>query len=121
MTEIAIGDARYRIVPMQDDGGWSAHAERADTGERFGLTTRAKSESEAVERIRRWLEWQHVHTQALAALQEAERAYHRTIAGSAFVGGTEGPTPLELQKEALDRVEAARGRLDEIRAGRPEI
>src|ERR687887_107051 len=49
-----------------------------------------------------------------------EREYHRTIAGSAFANPTEGPTPLELQKESLEAVEAARVRLDEIRARQPE-
>ena len=33
---------------------------------------------------------------------------------------TEGPSALELQKESLDAVEAARLRLDEVRARRPE-
>ena len=68
----------------------------------------------------RWLEWQHEHTAALEMLQQAERAYHRTVAGSAFASPTEGPSPIELQKESLDAVEAARLRLDDIRARRPE-
>jgi hypothetical protein len=68
----------------------------------------------------RWHEWQRAHTAALEALQEAQRAYHRTIAGSAFASPTEGPTAIELQKESLDVVEAARVRLDDIRARRPE-
>ena len=45
------------------------------------------------------------------ALQQAQRAYHRTIAGSAFANPTEGPTAIELQRESLDEVEAARLRL----------
>jgi hypothetical protein len=68
----------------------------------------------------RWLEWQREHTAALEALQQAQRAYHRTIAGSAFASPTEGPSPTELQKDALDAVEAARVRLDEVRNRRPE-
>jgi len=68
----------------------------------------------------RWLEWQHDHAAALEALQQAERAYHRTVAGSAFASPTEGPSPIELQKESLDAVEAARLRLDAVRARRPE-
>jgi len=52
-------------------------------------------------------------------LQSAERAYHRTIAGSAFASPIEGPAAIELQKEALDAVEAARIRLDDIRARKP--
>jgi hypothetical protein len=67
-----------------------------------------------------WAEWQRAHAAALQELQEAQRAYHRTIAGSAFANPTEGPTAQEMQKEALDAVEAARVRLDEIRAQKPE-
>jgi hypothetical protein len=67
----------------------------------------------------RWLEWKHEHTAALEALQQAQRAYHRTIAGSAFASPTEGMSAIELQKESLDAVEAARVRLDEIRGRRP--
>jgi hypothetical protein len=72
------------------------------------------------ERSERWLEWQREHAAALEALQQAQRAYHRTIAGSAFASPTEGPSPIEMQKESLDAVEAARVRLDEIRARQPE-
>ena len=68
----------------------------------------------------RWQEWQREHAAALEALQQAQRAYHRTIAGSAFASPTEGPSATELQKESLDAVEAARVRLDEIRARKPE-
>ena len=68
----------------------------------------------------RWLQWQREHAAALEALQEAQRAYHRTIAGSAFASPTEGPSAIEMQKESLDAVEAARVRLDEVRARRPE-
>src|SRR5215475_2968772 len=56
---------------------------------------------------------------SIDALQQAERSYHRTIAGSAFASPTEGPSALELQKESLDAVEAARVRLDEIRTRKP--
>ena len=66
-----------------------------------------------------WQEWQREHAAALDALQQAQRAYHRTIAGSAFASPTEGPSAVELQKESLDAVEAARVRLDEIRGRRP--
>jgi hypothetical protein len=68
----------------------------------------------------RWQEWQREHEAALEALQQAQRAYHRTIAGSAFASPTEGPSAIELQKEALEAVEAARVRLDEIRGRRPQ-
>ena len=69
----------------------------------------------------RWQEWQREHEAALEALQQAQRAYHRTIAGSAFASPTEGPSAIELQKESLDAVEAARVRLDEIRGRRPQM
>ena len=68
----------------------------------------------------RWLEWQREHTAALEALQEVQRAYHRTIAGSAFASPTDGPTAIELQKGSLQVVDAARVRLDEIRSRQPE-
>ena len=68
----------------------------------------------------RWLAWQREHAAALEALQQVQRAYHRTIAGSAFASATEGPSAAELQKESLDAVEAARVRLDEIRLSKPE-
>ena len=67
-----------------------------------------------------FLDWQREHAAALDALQQAQRAYHRTIAGSAFAGPSEGPTAIELQKESLDAVEAARIRLDELRQRMPE-
>jgi hypothetical protein len=67
-----------------------------------------------------WREWQREHAAALESLQQAQRAYHRTIAGSAFASPTEGPSAIELQKESLDAVEAARVRLDEIRVRKPE-
>ena len=67
-----------------------------------------------------WKAWQREHTAALEALQQAQRAYHRTIAGSAFASPTEGPTAIELQQASLRAVEAARLRLDEIRERQPE-
>ena len=67
----------------------------------------------------RWLEWQREHAAALESLQQAQRAYHRVIAGSAFASSTEGPSAIELQKESLEAVEAARLRLDDIRGRKP--
>ena len=66
-----------------------------------------------------WLAWQREHSAALEALQQAQRAYHRTIAGSAFASATEGPSAIDMQKESLDAVEAARVRLDDIRTRQP--
>jgi hypothetical protein len=120
MTDIVIGDRRYRLLTIERDGRWTAHAERDDTGDPFGVECTGGSEQEATARLTRWLEWQAEHTAALEDLQRAERAYHRTIAGSAFASTTEGPSALEMQKDSLDAVEAARVRLDEVRARKPE-
>ena len=75
---------------------------------RFGIECAAPTEAEAATRLTAWLEWQREHADALDALQQAERAYHRTIAGSAFANPAEGPTPVELQKDVARAVEAAR-------------
>jgi hypothetical protein len=107
------------IKTLERDGRWIAYAERGDN-DRFGIEMTGATEQEAVERMHRWLDWQAAHAAALEALQRAEHAYHRTIAGSAFVSPSEGPSALEMQKEALQAVEAARVALDEIRARRPE-
>ena len=109
------------ITAVERDGHWIAHAERVDTGERFGIECTGATEPEAIGRLKRWLEWQSEHAAALEALQEAERAYHRTIAGSAFASLTEGPTPEEMQRESLAQLEGARIRLDEIRARKEEV
>ena len=119
MTLIVIGNVQYRVVCAQREGRWLAHAVQADTGDLFGVECAGGSEAEAIDRLTRWLTWQSEHATALAALQQAERAYHRTIAGSAFTNPSEGPTPIELQRESLEQVEAARTRLDDIRNRRP--
>src|SRR4051812_10212615 len=120
MKETSIGEVRYRLVTVERDGQWIAHAERVDTGDRFGIECGGANETEAADRLTRWLEWQSEHTAALDALQSAEHAYHRTIAGSAFANPTEGPTAIEMQKESLAELEAARVRLDDVRARKPE-
>jgi hypothetical protein len=120
MKRIKIGDTQYRLICAERDGQWLAHAERDATGDPFGIECSGASEADAVARLTRWLEWQTDHAAALDALKRAEHAYHRIIAGSAFASPTEGPSAIELQKESLDAVEAARVRLDDIRARRPE-
>jgi len=120
MKHISLGDKTYRLVAAERDGNWLAHAVRDDTGDPFGIECAGTSEDAACDRLTRWLEWQHEHAAALEALQGAERAYHRTIAGSAFASPTEGPSAIELQKESLAAVEAARTRLDEVRGRKPE-
>ena len=109
-----------KILCAQHDGRWVAHAVSEDTGHPFGIECSGATEREAIERLTQWLDWQSEHAAALDRLQQAERAYHRTIAGSAFANPTEGPTPLELQRDALAAVEAARIRLDEVRERKPE-
>jgi hypothetical protein len=120
MRQIAIGTMHYGIITSEREGRWLAHAVREDTGDAFGVECTGASEDEAAQRMTRWLEWQGAHAAALDELQSAEHAYHRTIAGSAFASPTEGPSAIELQKESLAAVEAARVRLDEIRARRPQ-
>ena len=110
----------YRIRTLSRETTWVAWAERVDDGGRFGIECAASTEAAAIARLTRWLDWQHEHSVALAALQEAERDYHRTIADSAFTAPAEGPSPVEMQKDGLKAVEAARLRLDDVRARRPE-
>jgi len=117
---LTIGSTTYRIVAVERDGRWFARAERTDSGDRFGGELCGITSDEAGDRVARWLAWQHEHASALDDLQRAENASHRTIAGSAFASPSEGPGAIELQKESLEAVEAARIRLDEIRARRPE-
>ena len=119
MKQITIADRRYRVICAERDGQWFAHAQREDTGDPFGIDCAGGTQEEAVARLTAWLEWQADHAAALADLQRAEHAYHRTIAGSAFASPSEGPTAIEMQKESLNEVEAARVRLDEIRSRRP--
>ena len=119
VKHVSIGTARYRLVCAERDGQWLAHAEREATGDRFGIECGGANEAEALDRLTRWLEWQGEHAAALEELQCAERAYHRTVAGSAVASPT-GPGAMELGQESLDALEAARVRLDEIRARRPE-
>jgi hypothetical protein len=111
---------RCRIVAEARDGQWIARAVREDNGDPFGVECAGATRDEAIARLTCWLDWQREHAAALADLQRAERAYHRTIAGSAFASATEGPSAIELQKESLDALEAARLRLDDVRSRRPE-
>jgi hypothetical protein len=120
MTVTSIGDCRYRLIAHERDGRWIAHAVRDDTGRRFGIECGGPTRDDAIGRLSTWLAWQSDHAAAIDALQIAERAYHRTVAGSAFKNSSEGLTALELQKESLAAVEAARVRLDGVRARQPE-
>ena len=117
---LAIGDRQYRIRTQHRGDDWLAQAEEADSGRRFGIECSGATEDAAAQKVARWLEWQREHAAALEVLQTAERDYHRTIAGSAFASPTEGVSALEMQKESLAQVEAARVRLDEVRARQPQ-
>ena len=101
MIHVSIGDVRYCILATERGGQWIARAERDDTGEPFGIECGGPTETRVIDRLTGWLEWQSAHTAALEALQQAERAYHRTIAGGAFANPTKGPTAVERQRESL--------------------
>jgi len=118
--QTTIGGTTFTLAAAERDGQWIARAMRDDNGDPFGIECAGATAADAIARLREWLQWQADHAAALAALQQAERAYHRTIAGSAFASPTEGPSAIELQKESLDAVEAARVHLDEIRSRRPQ-
>jgi len=117
--ELTIGPATYRIVTVERDGQFTAHAVRIDTNERFGIETIAAAPEDAQHRLAEWLEWQHEHTQALEALQQAERNYHRAMAGAAFATPEDDST--EAARLSLESVNAARAQLDDVRARRPNV
>jgi hypothetical protein len=116
---VTVGTIDYRIVTIEQDGSFCAHAERADSGERFGIETTASTGDEAEQRIARWLDWQHEHMQALELLQQAERVYHRAMAGAAFATPDAGP--MDDTRAALEQVNAARQQLDAVRSRRPDV
>jgi hypothetical protein len=120
VRHVTIGGTRYALSARAHDGRWFSTALRAEDGERFGIECAGETEDEALDRLAEWIDWQHEHAAALESLQQAERAYHRTIAGSAFASSLEGPSAVEMQKESLEQVETARVRLDQVRARRPE-
>ncbi len=117
---VTIGTLDYRIEASEKDGQWIASAFRGSEGDRFGPPHWGATADDAIARMREWLEWQHDHQEALEAVQETERMYQRIIAGSAFADGVEGPSAIEMQKDALKRLEEARLRLDGIRQRKPE-
>jgi len=109
-----------RIICQEREGQWIARAFRDDNGDPFGIECVAPTRDEAIGRLNRWLDWQREHAGALEALQQAERAYHRSLAGAAFGPADEEPAAGELTKESLEAVEGARLRLDQVRALKPE-
>jgi hypothetical protein len=116
---ILIGGTTYSIDVIERQGKWCAEARQAPSGMRMGPTATAATAEEAVAQLQRWLAWQREHQEALTALQTAQQAYHRAIAGSAFSSGLAEAT--ELQHEALQKIEEARLRLEDVRQAQPEI
>jgi hypothetical protein len=110
---------QYRLIAYERDGQWVAHAERVDSGDRFGVELTGASEAEALDNLRRWLDWQSEHAAALHALQEAQHEYHRIVADHAFGDGVGDSNAVQLERESLEYVDAARARLDEVRARKP--
>ncbi len=117
--ELTVGSITYRLVTVQRDAQFMAYAVRVDTNERFGIETSGADPEEAQSRLAAWLEWQYEHTQALEALQQAERAYHRAMAGAAFATADGDST--EAARLSLESVNAARAQLDDVRARRPNV
>jgi hypothetical protein len=107
-----------RIIVVERGGEWQARAKRLDTGEPFGIECRGATEAEAIARMTAWVAWQQAHVEALHALQDAERAYHRVVAGSAFAGPAHAHAT--ERQDALAALDVARRALDAVRARRPE-
>jgi hypothetical protein len=116
--QIVIGEARYRIRTEGRLDRWVAQAELESTGERFGPEITADTAQAAIDQAAAWLGWQAEHGRALDVLQQAERAYHRAVAGHAFAG-SEQPAAGEVQRGLLEHVDTARRALDFVRARRP--
>jgi hypothetical protein len=120
MVRVTVGDRAFRIDAVEQQGAWLAHAVSVEHGDRSSDDMAAPTQAEAVDRVRRWLEWQGDHAAALAELQSAERAYHRTIADLAFTSRADSEQAMHARRAALESVDAARAKLDETRGRRPE-
>jgi hypothetical protein len=119
MQELTVGSTTYRLIAAQRGDQFVAHAARADNNERFGIECAGAAADEAENRLARWLEWQHEHTQALEVLQQAERLYHRAMAGAAFATSTDAAEG--ESRMSLESVDAARLHLDDVRGRRPNV
>jgi hypothetical protein len=115
---IQIGDSTYTLVSTRRGDQWTAHAVRAENGDRYGIEVTAASESDATSRLTRWLEWQHEHTAALDVLQQAEKAYHRAVGNAAF---SSADTQVAEARPARIVMDEARHALDDVRARRPNV
>jgi hypothetical protein len=116
---IVIGGTTYMFDVIERGDKWHANARKMPSGVRVGPTATGATADEAESGLVRWLEWQRDHEDALGALQAAQQAYHRAIAGSAFSSGLAEAT--ELQHEGLQRIEEARLRLEEVRQAQPQV
>jgi|GEM_PF-3279996 len=118
--DLTLGPHTYTLHATEQAGTATAHAVRVDTGDRFGIDVTGNSEPEALDKLTRWLEWQYAHTQALEALQQAERAYHRALADAAFATARDS-NAVDGSKVSLEQVDAARTTLDDVRGRRPSV
>jgi hypothetical protein len=116
---VVIDGISFLVEVVERDGRWTAAARREESGDRYGPSISAATPDEAAAQLISWIGWQREHASALEALQAAEAAYQRIVAGSAFYAGPDGPPSAELRREALARVDESRARLDEVRRRRP--
>src|SRR5258707_109780 len=58
MKTLTLGRKEYRLVTTERDGRWLAHAERLDTGDPFGIECGGSTETQALDRLSRWLQRQ---------------------------------------------------------------
>ena len=116
---MTIGGTALLLRVSSGQDGFTARAAREANGDPFGIEVTGGSESEAVERLTAWLEWQSEHAAALEALQQAERGYHRIVAGSAFGAASDGADAAAVRRESLRSVDEARVTLDHVRQQRP--
>ncbi|MDE3156481.1 MAG: hypothetical protein KGN76_15365 [Acidobacteriota bacterium] len=115
---LSTGGATFTITARQEGREWIAEARREGRRDNHGPVFRAETPEAALDRCAAWLGWQQEHEAALVALQEAERVYQRAVAAGAFAPPGDGPGP-EVASEALQDMEAARVRLEEIRRRQP--
>jgi hypothetical protein len=52
--------------------------------------------------IETFAQWQREHAAALEELQDAQRAYHRTVAATAFQGTADEPSAEEMRRASLE-------------------
>ncbi|HUR34637.1 MAG TPA: hypothetical protein VM032_12630 [Vicinamibacterales bacterium] len=117
---VTIGAHTYQLVTLEHEGQYTAHAIRGEHGDRFGIEATGASAQEALDKLTRWLAWQHEHTLALEALQLAERVYHRALADAAFSTAPDGAAD-SGSRSARDAVDTARTHLDDVRAQCPNV